>query len=126
MQINVLLSIKPKFAAAIFTGEKKFEFRRAIFKNPNVKKVYVYASKPVGLIIGEFEIDEIISLDPETLWKTTKTDAGISKRYFDEYFEGKDVAHALKVIKTRIYKCPVSLADMFDIDRPPQSFMYVD
>ncbi len=54
MQINVLLSIKPKFAAAIFAGEKQFEFRRAIFKNTNVKKVYVYASKPIGLVIGEF------------------------------------------------------------------------
>lgn len=125
MQINVLLSIKPKYATAIFSGEKLFEFRRSIFKNTNVKKVYVYASKPVGLIIGEFEIDEIISSDPETLWKTTKSASGISKQYFDEYFEGKDIAHALKVTKTQTYKEPVSLMDMFNIARPPQSFMYV-
>ncbi len=125
MQINVLLSIKPKFAAAILSGEKQFEFRRAIFKNTNVKKVYVYASKPIGLVIGEFEIDKIITADPESLWKTTKKASGISKEYFDKYFEGREVAYALKVRTVRSYRAPVSLIDMFNINRPPQSFMYV-
>ena len=45
MQIEVLLSIKPKFAASIFSGNKKFEFRKAIFRNARVKKVYVYAGR---------------------------------------------------------------------------------
>lgn len=125
MQINVLLSIKPKFATAIFTGEKQFEFRRAIFKSTNVKKVYVYASKPIGLVIGEFEIDKIITADPESLWKTTKKASGISKEYFDEYFEGREIAYALKVNAVQAYEDPVTLMDMFNINRPPQSFMYV-
>jgi len=125
MQISVLLSIKPKFAAAILSGKKQFEFRRAIFSNKKVKKVYVYASHPIGLIIGEFEIDTIISMDPESLWKATQEAAGISKQYFDEYFEGKEYAHALKVRSVRPYKKPKSLMDMFNIERPPQSFMYV-
>ncbi|MBU4525591.1 MAG: hypothetical protein KUA37_15775 [Desulfomicrobium sp.] len=125
MQTSVLLSIKPKFAAAIFSGEKQFEFRRAIFANKEVKRVYVYASHPIGLIIGEFEIDTIISMDPESLWKETKRAAGISKKYFDEYFDGKNYAHALKVRSVQPYKEPKSLMDMFNIARPPQSFMYV-
>ncbi len=125
MPINVLLSIKPNFAAAIFSGKKQFEFRRAIFKNTNVKKVYVYASKPIGLVIGEFEIDKIIAADPESLWKTTKKASGISKEYFDEYFEGSEVAYALKVNTVQAYEVPVTLMDMFNIKRPPQSFLYV-
>ena len=125
MPINVLLSIKPKFAAAIFSGEKKYEFRRTIFKNTNVKKVYVYASRPIGLVIGEFEIDEIITAEPELLWKVTKEAAGIRKEYFDSYFNGRDSAHALKVSKTHCYKKPMTLMKMFNINRPPQSFMYI-
>lgn len=35
--MKVLLSIKPKYANAIFAGTKKFEFRRSIFKNLNIK-----------------------------------------------------------------------------------------
>ena len=58
--MKIILSIKPEFAAKIFEGTKKYEFRRAIFKNKNVKKVVVYASSPVQKIIGEFEIEDII------------------------------------------------------------------
>lgn len=104
MEINVLLSIKPEFALAIFTGKKKYEFRRTIFKNSNVNKVYVYASRPIGRVIGEFEIDAIITSDPESLWKKTQAASGISKEYFDKYFESRDVAHALKVSATRSMK----------------------
>lgn len=123
--MDVLLSIKPEFASAIFSGEKRFEFRRAIFKDKAVKKVYVYASKPVGLVIGEFEIEEVISEDPDSLWKLTKSASGISKEYFDEYFEGKPVAYAIKVSAVREYSKPATLMELFNINRPPQSFMYV-
>ena len=125
MPINVLLSIKPKFAVAIFSGEKKYEFRRKIFKNTNVKKIYVYASRPIGLVIGEFEIDEIITAEPELLWKATKEAAGIRKEYFDRYFDGRDSAYAIRVSTTNYYKKPMTLMEMFNINRPPQSFMYI-
>lgn len=32
MHMKVLLSIKPEFVEKIFAGEKKFEYRRTIFK----------------------------------------------------------------------------------------------
>ena len=123
--MDVLLSIKPGFASAIFSGEKKFEFRRAIFKDKNVKKVYVYASKPIGLVIGEFEIEEVITEEPNSLWNITKGASGISKKYFDEYFEGKQIAHAIKVSGAQEYAKPATLMELFNINRPPQSFMYV-
>ena len=58
--MKVILSIKPQFAEKIFEGSKKFEFRRSIFKNPNVKIIIVYGSAPISKIIGEFEIEEIL------------------------------------------------------------------
>jgi predicted transcriptional regulator len=123
--MDVLLSVKPRFARAIFSGEKQFEFRRAIFKEKNVKKVYVYASKPIGLVIGEFEIEEVIAEEPNSLWNTTKSASGISKKYFDDYFEGKQIAYAIKVSGAQEYAEPVTLMELFNINRPPQSFMYV-
>jgi predicted transcriptional regulator len=125
MQMSLLLSIKPIFAEAIFSGEKQYEFRREIFKNTQVKKVYVYASSPISMIIGEFEIEQILSTDPTSLWEATKKSSGISKDYFDKYFSGRNIAHALKVNSPRSYEEPVTLKEMFNIDRPPQSFMYV-
>ena len=55
--MRVLLSIKPEFAELIFKGTKKFEFRKSIFKNSEIKTVVVYASSPMQKVIGEFEID---------------------------------------------------------------------
>jgi predicted transcriptional regulator len=69
--MKVLLSIKPEFAYKIFEGTKKFEFRKAIFKNSKIKSVVVYASSPVQKVIGEFEIDEILNDEPNKLWEKT-------------------------------------------------------
>lgn len=122
--MKVLLSIKPEFAEKIFNGTKKFEFRRSIFKNQNIRKVVVYASSPVQKVIGEFEIDHILSLHPESLWEKTFKDSGISQEYFFEYFGDKEIGHAIKVKNIKRYKKPLCIREDFKVT-PPQSFLYL-
>jgi predicted transcriptional regulator len=122
--MKVLLSIKPEFAFKIFAGEKKFEFRKVIFKNPNVKTVIVYASLPVQQVIGEFEIDDILSSSPSAIWKLTKKYSGISEIFFHEYFANRSIAHAIKIKKTKKYKTPLYLKEDFNV-LPPQSYLYL-
>ena len=88
--MKIILSIKPEFANKIFEGDKKFEFRRSIFKNKNVSKVIVYASSPISKVIGEFEIGKILFKDLNTLWDETKEYSGITEDYFYDYFVGKE------------------------------------
>ena len=57
--MKVLLSIKPEFVQEIFTGKKKYEYRKAIFTR-SVDKVVVYSTKPVGMIVGEFTVENIL------------------------------------------------------------------
>ena len=115
------MSIKPQFARKIFDGTKKYEFRRNIFKNKNIKKVVVYASSPVKRVIGEFEIDHILEMDLESLWFSTFSYAGISKEYFMNYYKGKNKGYAIKISKVREYSEPLCLEDNFNLN-PPQSF----
>jgi len=122
--MKVLLSIKPEFAFKIFEGKKKFEFRKVIFKNPNVKTVVVYASSPVQRVIGEFEIDNILSSDPTEIWRLTKKYSGISEDFFNEYFADREIAHAIKIKNTKKYKQPLHLKDNFNVV-PPQSYLYL-
>ncbi|MDH5691712.1 MAG: ASCH domain-containing protein [Gammaproteobacteria bacterium] len=122
--MKVLLSIKPEYAEKILSGEKRYEFRRAVFKNPAIKKVVIYASSPVQKIVGEFDIEHILSLELEDLWKRTKKYSGIDKGFYDQYFEGKDLGHAIKVKKAKRYKSFLDL-ESFNIKYPPQSFMYL-
>lgn len=125
MRINVLLSIKPEFAARIFQGVKRFEFRRVLFKNRGVKTVIVYVSAPVSKVIGEFEVEDILELEKECLWDQTKEYSGIPKDYFDTYFEGRETGYAIKIGSTHLYETPLSLAENFNVKRAPQSFVYV-
>ena len=122
--MKVLLSIKPEFAFKIFEGIKKFEFRKVIFKKPNIKTVVVYASSPVQQVIGEFEIDDILSSTPSTIWEMTKMDSGISEDFFFEYFATKEIAHAIKIKSTKRYTKPLNLKEDFNVF-PPQSYVYL-
>ena len=122
--MRVLLSIKPEYAFKIFDGTKRFEFRKVIFKNPNIKTVVVYASSPVQQVIGEFEIDDIFSFNPDAIWKMTKEYSGISKSFFYEYFADRDIAHAIKIKKTKRYSKPLCIREDFKVV-PPQSYVYL-
>lgn len=123
--MEVLLSIKPEFAYKIFEGKKKFEFRKVIFKNPDIKKVIVYASSPVQLVIGEFEIDHILTSKPNDIWEKTKKYSGISEKFFYEYFADREIAHAIKIKEAKKYNEPLSLKENFNV-LPPQSYLYLN
>lgn len=122
--MKIILSIKPEFANKIFEGSKKYEFRRTLFKNTQVKAVIVYASAPISKIIGEFEIESVLHEDLETLWDTTSKHSGISQDYYFDYFKGKEAGYAIKVKKTKKYKNSLCIKEQFGI-KPPQSFAYV-
>ena len=128
--MKVLLSIKPKYAEHIFVGTKKYEFRRNIFKNPNIKTIVVYSSSPVQKVVGEFEIDTILRTDIETLWNLTKNDPWSEKKSFFEYFKGKETGFAIKIkkndkirypfrFKDRLQTCTASIFRLHHIKRRP-------
>jgi predicted transcriptional regulator len=122
--MKVLLSIKPDFALKIFDGSKKFEFRRSIFKNRDIKKVVVYASSPVGKIIGEFEIEDILHDELPILLSKTKNHSGTSEENLKKYFSNKSKGYAIQIKNAELYDKPMPL-DSLGVSTAPQSFMYV-
>jgi len=124
--MKVLLSIKPEYVSKIFSGEKKFEYRKAIFKRADISTVVIYATQPVGKIVGEFHVDGIMENRPQKLWETTAVFSGISKEKFKNYFAGRDFGYAIRI------GCPVEYEhaiNPFDANPgfvPPQSFCYLD
>lgn len=123
--MNVLLSLKPVYAEAIFSGKKKFEFRKAIFKNPKVRKVYVYVTSPISKIMGSFIIEEILVDTPKKIWKKCKKFAGISAKAFFEYYKGCKTAVAIKIRSVQNFLLPFDPYSKFTDFTPPQSFQYL-
>lgn len=123
--MKVLLSIKPEYAEKILSGQKRYEFRKAIFKNTDVRTVVIYATMPVGKIVGEFDFDEVLSDTPQAIWKETQEFSGITKQFFNLYFYGRRTAHAIKVREARRYDEPISLVDVIPSGAAPQSYCYL-
>lgn len=122
--MKVLLSIKPEYAEKILLGQKKYEFRRTLFKSTTVTKVIIYATNPIQKVIGEFEIEQVLSLKLGELWKKTMHASGIEKEFYDRYFSGKKIGHAIMIKKAKRYSNYLDLGDL-NVKQAPQSFMYL-
>ncbi|MGN4739043.1 ASCH domain-containing protein [Bacillus cereus group sp. MYBK227-1] len=125
--MKVLLSIKPEFVEEIILGNKRFEYRKNIFKRKDISSVVVYATKPFGKVVGEFEIEDIIIDNPDNIWKKTKNHSGITKSYFNHYFAGRQKGVAIQIKEFKKYEEPLDLID-FDsnLKAAPQSFCYTN
>lgn len=122
--MKVLLSIKPEYVEKIFSGEKQFEYRKSIFKK-NVDTIVIYATMPIGKIVGEFQIETILYDSPQSIWEKTKERAGITSDFFYEYFKQKNIAYAIKI--KNVVKYPLERDPFLEITNffAPQSFRYL-
>ncbi len=123
--MKVLLSIKPQFVNEIFNGNKKFEYRKSIFKRDGIKTVVIYATMPIGKIVGEFDIEEVLEDNPKKLWDKTKKYSGISKEFYDSYFIDRDKAYAIKIKSLNKYNEPICPYTTYEKFTAPQSFKYL-
>lgn len=124
--MNVLLSIKPKYAAAIIEGRKSFEFRKSIFKCHSVERVYLYATKPVSKVVGSFKVGEIIRKDPKLLWEELGQLSGVSSLDFFKYFSDSDIGYAIQIKDLEVFLTPINPSLFIAGFLPPRSFKYID
>jgi predicted transcriptional regulator len=123
--MNVLLSIKPKYANAILAGKKLVEFRKLTFKK-EIDRVYIYSSAPEQRIIGYFIIDDIVSDTPKKLWRRFSDVGSISEEDFFEYFANKEVGYSIKIKSVKKFSKSKNPKDIFENFVPPQSYMYCE
>ena len=124
--MNVILSIRPIFCKMIFSGQKKYEYRKRVFMHIDIDKVYIYATKPICRIVGYFTIDEVIEDKKSYMWEKTHKDGGISKEFFDAYFKNCDMAHAIKIGEVVKLDNPIDPKKVIMNFTAPQNYRYVD
>lgn len=123
MKKKILISINPEHVENIINGTKKYEYRKLAAKQ-DISSIIIYETTPVKRIVAEAEIIDVLMLPPEKLWNETKDASGISKEFFDEYFNGREVAYAYKLGKIKVYPEPKTLMD-YGVKAAPQSFIYL-
>ena len=123
--MNVLLSIRPKYIEEIIKGNKRYEFRKSIFKK-DVDKVWIYATSPTKKIVGTFVIGEITKDTPDNLWNKFNGLSGLTEQEFFDYFSGIKEGFAIELKSLKLFKVPIDPKVVFPDFIPPQSFHYFD
>jgi len=117
-----LLSIHPRHAAAIMRGEKKVEFRKRPFRR-RLSHVVVYATAPVGRIVGVFRVADCDVDAPERLWARYGHVGGVDRTFFDAYYGPRTSGVAIRVDGDPV---PLDLPLTATGQRcPPQSYAYL-
>lgn len=105
-------------------GSKRFEFRKTRC-HEDVDRMVIYCTSPVKKVVGEAHIRNIIVGDLDSVWEITKDAAGITREFFDDYYNGRNSAIAYELDGVREYRIARPLSD-FGVSNAPQSFVYVD
>lgn len=121
---SILLSIHKNYSDKIFSGQKKFEYRRVIPKS-RISRIMVYEARGCGKIVGELIIDNIVSGSISEIWESTSYAGGVTYHDFVNYFQGKNKVFAYSISKVKIYDKPKSLAD-FGLSKAPQNFVWIE
>jgi type I restriction enzyme S subunit len=122
--MNVLLSIKPRYADLIKSGLKKYEFRRKFSKKNGGCKIFIYSTSPIKKIIGAFDASTIYEDLPLKIWNLFGEHSGLSEAEFFQYFKNCRTAFAIEIRNLVIFEEPWDPSDYFLEFNPPQSYRY--
>lgn len=123
--MQVLFSIKPEYAERILNGTKRYEFRKSVPRNKQVSKIVIYATKPIGKVVGEITIAGVIEDEPAALWRITRKYSGINKLLYMKYFRGRKKGYAISIGNPVRYAEQLDLLHVSGSAIAPQSFRYI-
>lgn len=119
----ILLSIKPEYVKRILNKTKKYEYRKRLAKK-DVDIIYIYSTYPEKKVVASVQVKGYISAPPSVLWEKTKSNAGISRAKYREYFKGCKYAYAYELGEVNVFSEAKSLSD-YGVNAAPQSFVYI-
>ena len=123
--MNVILSIRPKYARMILSGAKRYEFRKCIFKNRHIEKAYIYETSPTKKIVGIFDIGDIIRASPKDLSYQFGHLSGMNEAEFFNYFQDTQIGFAIEIKHLMSLDTPIDPREKILDFTPPQSFCYL-
>jgi predicted transcriptional regulator len=130
--MNIILSIKPKWAELIYSGKKTIEWRKSwpkynMFEFQRVERVFLYETAPVKKITGFFILNDppvflVSNLDSPNNQCLLEMGC-VQKEDLKKYKGNNDVLFGWMIGKVTRFPEPWGL-EMVNLKRPPQSWCY--
>jgi predicted transcriptional regulator len=123
------MSVDATHAERIFSGQKRVEIRRKFSQKWRGWQVIIYGTQPVGALMGEVKISQVVSGTPLEIWERYGEGAGCSHDEFTCYVGDSSKIYALELSDVNPYIAPIAISQvshLIDQDlRPPQSFLEI-
>jgi predicted transcriptional regulator len=119
---DAIISIRPSYAAAILAGTKTIELRRRIPRLSSGTRLWIYATRPTGAVVGFVTVKQISRACPRTIWKKHRNGTGVDHASFKAYFVGCREAIAIVLTAARRV-APITIEQLRGIRdsfHPPQ------
>ncbi len=120
---TILLAINPQHVKKILSGAKIYEYRKVLCKE-KVDTILIYSTSPIKKIVGQADVSSILVDTPSKIWELTHQYSGITKDFFDKYYQNKNKAIAYQLTNVIQYDDSKDLVD-YGITCAPQSFVYL-
>ena len=127
---QLVLSIQPRWAEKVLSGQKTVELRRKFSTRWIGHRMSLYASRPLGGLVGEATIADVVTDTCSTIWERFGGATGSIRSEFDEYTSGVSKVSAILLTDVMRYPNVIPLGRMRELVRtpirPPQSHLAVD
>lgn len=125
----LFLSIHPEHVKSIVEGRKTVELRK---RKPSIDpgaRVVIYATMPKCEVVAVATIEAIHVGEPSKIWRDWGELAAVSRRLFNDYYDGAEKAVGIHLSNIAVLSMPISLQELrrhWDGFQPPQQYRYLD
>lgn len=126
---TLFLSLRPRFAELLLSGEKTVELRRVRPAVSGGTPVLLYASSPRMTLVGRAQVAAVEVGPTKQIWREHGPHTGITRKEYDNYFTGLGQAVAIRLVNIHRLQKPRPLTDLRQRlagFQPPQSYRYLD
>ncbi len=120
---TIMISLDKTFIEEIINEEKEIIFFKKL-PVQKVQRVLVYSIKPIGMVVGEFDLKNTQVLSKTKSWREYGSKSILTKKQFDAYFKDQDDVKLMELDGFIPYKNPRPL-DEFKLTKGPSGFCYL-
>jgi predicted transcriptional regulator len=122
---DIVISVQQKFVKRIVAGKKAAELRRRAPRIQPGCRVWIYTKAPEAVISICVTVDRIVTGSPQDIWRSHRSDLGVSLDEFEDYFWGTETGCAIFFKQVEDVSPGVALSEIRSKSKgfhPPQFF----